>query len=149
MLDPVSEQPGAAPALPRGRRPSPRIAQLKRTWYFLRRNTLAMVGLGIIVFLVLVALYAATTSLPWDHMIGYCSYTPNSGTTCGPGVPSVCVYPVGTASPGPNCYQVPSVFGVIYPSFIAPTVNPHTLAGGPLPRGSFQTDIQNPGSNSF
>jgi len=70
-----------------GRRPNPRIAQWKRTWYFLRRNTLALVGLGIIIALVGMALYAATTSLNYYSLQEYCatSYTnPTSFTQAGP-----------------------------------------------------------------
>ena len=58
-----------APAAPVGRRPNPRIQQYKRTWYFLRRNTLSLLGLGIIVALIVVALYATTTPIPWDAMV--------------------------------------------------------------------------------
>ncbi|MFI5413158.1 MAG: hypothetical protein ACHQ0I_01005, partial [Candidatus Lutacidiplasmatales archaeon] len=35
------------------RRPNPRLDQLRRTWYFFRRNTLAMIGLGILIFFVI------------------------------------------------------------------------------------------------
>ena len=59
----------------RDRRPNPRIAQMRRTWYFLRSNTLAMVGLGIILFLVVVAIYAATQPYPWTSLTPYCIYT--------------------------------------------------------------------------
>ena len=61
---------GAAP--PEGRRPNPRIAQLQRTFYFLSRNTLAMVGLGIILFFVVVAVYSFTYPRPSDQLHLYC-----------------------------------------------------------------------------
>jgi peptide/nickel transport system permease protein len=61
---------------PVGRRPNPRIQQFKRTWYFLRRNTLALVGLGVIIALVGVAVYAAATPIPWDQL-PLCSGTNN------------------------------------------------------------------------
>ena len=50
----------------RGHR-NPRLDQLKRTWYFLRRNTLAVVGLGILIMLAGIAVYATTTPIPWDQ----------------------------------------------------------------------------------
>ncbi|HTW39531.1 MAG TPA: ABC transporter permease [Thermoplasmata archaeon] len=56
------------PPAPSGRRPNPRLEQYKRTWFFLRRNTLALIGLGIIVMLVLIALYAITQPIPWNGL---------------------------------------------------------------------------------
>jgi peptide/nickel transport system permease protein len=64
------------PLPPKGRRPNPRIQQYKRTWYFLRRNTLSLLGLGIILALVGVAVYGATTPIPWDGLV-LCSGTNN------------------------------------------------------------------------
>jgi peptide/nickel transport system permease protein len=52
----------------RGHRPNPRLDQFKRTWYFLRRNTLAIFGLGVIFVLVGIAVYAASTPIPWDGL---------------------------------------------------------------------------------
>ncbi|MGP8071882.1 MAG: ABC transporter permease [Thermoplasmata archaeon] len=130
---------------PSGRRPNPRIVQWKRTWYFLRRNTLAMVGLGIIVFLVIIALYALSQPYPWTDLSNYCAYTPGSGETCAPNEPAICVYTPGTAPPGPGCYQTPSQF----PAFIPPTVTFSPLASGPLPLGSFISSVANPGSHQF
>ncbi len=75
--------PPAAPAKKAakpGRRPNPRIAQWKRTWYFLRRNTLALVGLGIILALVAMALYAATTPLNYYTMTQYCATSQTNPT---------------------------------------------------------------------
>jgi len=46
------------PSTPKGRR-SPRMDQYRRTWFFLRRNTLLLVGIGV---------YAATQPIPWDHL---------------------------------------------------------------------------------
>ncbi len=121
-------------AVRRGRRPSPRVAQMKRTWYFLRRNTLAMVGLGVIIFLVLLAVYAATQPYPWTSMTPYCVYTPGSTNTFCEGQPnSICVYSQGTVAPAPNCYVTPTA----YPSFIAPTLSLVPYHAGPLPLGSF------------
>jgi peptide/nickel transport system permease protein len=59
--------PQAVARSPR-RRPSPRLDQYRRTWHFLRRNTLALFGLGVILLLVGIAVYAATTSVPWDQL---------------------------------------------------------------------------------
>jgi len=70
----------SAPEPVRGRRPNPRLDQYKRTWYFLRRNTLAIFGLGVIFALVLVAIYASTTSIPWDGM-PLCNSTNNQVVT--------------------------------------------------------------------
>ena len=63
----------------RGHR-NPRLDQFKRTWYFLRRNTLAVVGLGILILLAGVALYAITTPLPWDQLTN-CSASNNQVIT--------------------------------------------------------------------
>jgi len=145
----VAEVPSSSAATvstrPSRRRPNPRIVQWKRTWYFLRRNTLAMVGLGIIVFLVFVALYALTQPYPWTDLNNYCAYTPGSGNFCAPGEPSVCVYTPGTAAPAPGCYQTPKQF----PAFIPPTLTFSPFATGPLPLGSFIANVQNPGSLQF
>jgi peptide/nickel transport system permease protein len=88
-VDPPAASPapsGEIPALPtrppgRVRRPNPRIAQAMRTWYFLRRNTLAMVGLGILLLLVALALYALTLPLSYSNLTPYCASsqtTPNT-----------------------------------------------------------------------
>jgi peptide/nickel transport system permease protein len=74
----TASTPPAAPLPPSGRRPNPRIEQYKRTWYFLRRNTLALVGLGIIVLLVGIGIYAATTNIPWNGM-PECTASDNQG----------------------------------------------------------------------
>ncbi len=122
-----------------GRRPNPRIAQLRRTWYFLRRNTLAMVGLGIVLFLVLLAIYAATQPYPWTSMTSYCVYTPGSSNTfCEGQANSVCVYAQGTVAPAPSCYVTPAQ----YPAFIAPTLSLAPYHSGPLPLGSFVDSTQ-------
>ncbi len=163
-----SLSPTEMPGVParRGRRPNPRIAQLKRTWYFLRRNTLAMIGLAIIVGLALLAVYASTVPLSWVEMKDYCSanYGPESalsGWSTGPngadgpfnatylGVcPYVCTYEV---VPPPNAgqfcgglwYKIPyfSSSGAAYPSVIPPTVDVATLNSGPMPLGALATTI--------
>jgi peptide/nickel transport system permease protein len=133
---PPSEAAVALTPVPRGRRPNPRIAQMKRTWYFLRRNTLAMVGIGILVIFVGVALYALTQPIPWTALVQQCAsdgvYPPVNGC--------ICTYSAGSVAPGPNCYQTPAN----YPSVIAPTVDLAHGALGPLPLGSLTVAPNNP-----
>jgi len=65
----------------RRRRGNPRIAQMLRTWYFLRRNSLAMIGLVIILAFVALALYALTLPISYSALTPYCATdqrTPNS-----------------------------------------------------------------------
>lgn len=121
------------------RRPRPQIAQLKRTWYFLSRNTLAMVGLAVILFFVFVAVYSFFLSAPGDQLELYCgTYTgnapgpsPTSLNLTGACIP-VCTYPSNQPPPGPNCYAVDS----LNPSQIPPTFNLAKFQAGPLPLGS-------------
>jgi len=123
-----------ATSAPGGRRPNPRIAQWKRTWYFLRGNTLALIGLGILLLIIFVAVYASSTSISWIAMTSYCGTNQQAGgpSTCGPGYPAICTYPAGNPPPGPNCYQTPKE----NPSEVPPTWSLHPLATGPLPLGS-------------
>ncbi len=127
-------EPTAAPSVPVGKRVNPRIAQWKRTWYFLRGNTLALIGLGIILLIVIVALYATTTNVSWNAMTEICGTNQVDGgpSTCGPGFISICTYPAGSSPPGPGCYQTPAN----ELSEIAPTWSTHPLSSGPLPLGS-------------
>jgi peptide/nickel transport system permease protein len=148
-----------------GRRPNPRLAQMKRTWYFLRRNTLAMVGLSILVIIALVAIAATFLPISWVQMPNMCAtdYGPDNGLsgwsnsstgangpftlayTC-QNTPYVCTYEV---VPPPNAaqfcsghwYKTPydAQSAASFPSVIAPTVNPWTLSGGPMPLGSLAT----------
>jgi len=129
----VAEEPAAetTPDILTRHRPSPRLDQFRRTWYFFRRNTLAMIGLGILVFFaclfVVSFLYpASSTELT--------SYQATNGQAPSPNpiFPQICTYQPGELPPAPNCYQTPAGM----PSVIGPTVtvNPATL--GPLPFGS-------------
>jgi len=167
--------PTTAPGEPtrKGRRPSPRIAQLKRTWYFLRRNTLAMIGLSVLVLIALIAVYAALTPLSWLQMTNYCStnYGPGNSASGWYNSPNqsygdfndqaeqgcsqyVCTYEV---VPPPNAdkfcgnlwYKIPyqAQTKVSYPSAIAPTINVGTLNPGPLPLGALATSVDE--STSF
>jgi len=114
----------------RAHRPNPRIAQMKRTWYFLRRNTLAMVGIGILVIFIGIAVYALFQPIPWTQLTQQCStnnvgpYPPQNGC--------ICTYTPGTQDPGPGCYQTP----LGSPSIIAPTFDFSHGTLGPLPLGS-------------
>lgn len=107
-----------------------RWAEYKRTWYFFRRNTLALIGLGILLVIVGLAIYAIFQPIPWNTMTTYC------GTNGSPFPPSgctvICTYPAGMANTTPGCIQTPAA----YPGFIGPTVDLHGLSGGPLPLGS-------------
>ena len=128
----------------RGRRPNPHVAQFLRTFYYLRRNGLAMFGLGVIILLVCIALYALTLPIPDDSLAFYCAT--NNQPSCVPGT-QICTYPQGVAAPGPNCYQTPVAGGVsFFPSIIAPTFDLSHFSGGPLPLGSLTT---NPSGNAF
>jgi peptide/nickel transport system permease protein len=134
-------QPPAGDGAPKptGRRPNPRIAQMRRTFYFLSRNTLAMVGLCIIVFFAAVALYSFSYHASSTALDQYCG-TYNGVGGGGPlnvsgGCISVCTYPNTEAAPQPNCYAVDPN----NPGFVAPTLSLAHLSGGPLPLGSLST----------
>lgn len=129
--------PTSPPSLPKGRRPNPRIAQLRRTFYFLSRNTLAMVGLVILVLFGLLALYSFSyTAVPSDRLIQYCGTDTGNGFQSVSCQPAVCTYdptlPPPTGWKPQNCYEVNSTSVGIVP----PTINFATLKGGPLPLGS-------------
>jgi peptide/nickel transport system permease protein len=142
---PTPPKPGATPSaalIPKGRRPNPRIAQLKRTWYFLSRNNLALVGLGILIFFAVVAgssFLAGPHGPPNDHLVLYC------GTYAGLGTPTyiplngsctlICTYPSNMPPPSPNCYAVDQYS----PGNVPPTFNLAHFSGGPLPLGSLTT----------
>jgi peptide/nickel transport system permease protein len=123
-----------------GRRPNPRIAQYKRTWYFLRRNTLALFGIGILALMVIIAVAALFTSIPWTSLTQECA----SNGPVAPGSGCICTYSAGTAAPGPNCYQTPVSSSGSYPSVIAPTFNVNHFTAGPLPIGSLTVNPNNP-----
>lgn len=113
---PVARQGGS-------RKWAARIDQWKRTWYLLRRNTLALVGLGILLALIAMAVYALTLPLPWNRMN---SFSEIQGI---PGFTYVCTYYSGPP-PGPGCYSVSFEFQ----AFIPPTLTLSSV--GPLPLGS-------------
>jgi peptide/nickel transport system permease protein len=77
----LSDSP-PAPLPPSGRRPNPRLEQYKRTWFFLRRNTLALIGLGIVLFLVGIGVYALAQPIPWSGL-PLCQASDNQPVTFG------------------------------------------------------------------
>lgn len=136
----TTESPAPPVPLPtRQRRPSPWVAQMKRTLYFLRRNTLAMVGLGILIFLVGVALGSFFYNAPGDQLALFCGTdTGNGGVSAGSGGNAsgcdhvICTYPYNQPPPTPNCYPVdPNQVSVL-----PPTSFTHGLSLGPFPFGS-------------
>ncbi len=133
----ASAKPSIAGAAPAGRRPNPQLAQFKRTFYFLSRNTLAMIGLAIVFLFVFVAVWGVFYSAPNAALVSYCGTTSSNGqqnfssvaATC-PGV-TLCTYPI-TSAPIANCYPVYQQA----PSQIAPTWDLAHFSAGPLPFGS-------------
>ena len=145
------------PDRPRPRsRPHPRLDQMQRTWYFFRRNTLGLVGLGILLSITGVALYSAALPIPWTTIPVWCAtdYGPENAAQSGyPGSftqdcpttgPVVCTYEV---SPPPNAAQYCGGYwyqGVVrsnisFASIIAPTVSLSPLWAGPMPLGGLTT----------
>jgi peptide/nickel transport system permease protein len=131
-LAPAETPTPTGPARVKGRRPSPQIAQLRRTLYFLRRNTLALIGLGILLFMVAVALYSPFYPAPGDTMTQLCSTAYGSGVPPNTTAGCLCTYIRGVPPPQPGCIPVDGSFE----SEIAPTVSLHPLSLGPLPFGS-------------
>jgi peptide/nickel transport system permease protein len=128
---PVIKPPSSVGPKGRGRWQA-RMADFKRTWYFFRRNTLAVVGLAILIFFAVIFIYGYVYPAPATSSVNYCATDGPPPGFCTPGQPMVCTYPVGTSSPGAGCYQTPDAFN----NFIAPTVSFSPLALGPLPMGS-------------
>ncbi|MCI4349817.1 MAG: ABC transporter permease [Thermoplasmata archaeon] len=129
--------PTPAPAVLTGKgRPNPQIAQIKRTLYFLSRNTLAIIGLAILLFFLVVAIGASFYPAPNDGLVTYCGTTTSngagvSGATVCPGK-VICTYPINTPPPSTNCFPVDPT----NPSQVGPTVNLAHFTSGPLPFGS-------------
>jgi len=133
------------------RPPRPRIEQLQRTWYFFRRNTLALVGLGIILSITGVAVYSATLPIPWTSVPVWCAtdygpadslsgYPGNYTQVCPTTGPIICTYEV---QPPPNAadfcgglwYQDVVRSNISFASIIAPTFSPYPISAGPMPLG--------------
>ena len=115
-----------------GKRPNPRLDQYRRTFYFLRRNHLAMFGLIVVLFWVGVALYSPLYNAPSSHLEAYCSSSLTHGTNASCSQ-TICTYQPGTVPNGtPPCYQVP----VNEPSVLPPTISLHPFSLGEMPLGS-------------
>jgi len=110
---------------------NPRWDQLRRTWYFFRRNTLAMIGLGILIFFV--GLFVVSFVYPASSTV-LTTYEATNGAKVTPGsiYPQLCTYQPGEVPPAPNCYPTPTGM----PSVIGPTVTVAPAGLGPLPFGS-------------
>ena len=136
--------PPPAPPVPRGRRPSPQLAQIKRTFYFLTRNTLAVVGLAIVLILIGVAVWGVFYPAPGDSLVQECGTTSSAGyenasSVLCPG-PVICTYPMNTPPPTANCYPVDP----LNPSQIGPTTDLAHFSFGPLPLGSLTVASSQP-----
>jgi peptide/nickel transport system permease protein len=118
-------------ALSTGKRPNPRLDQYKRTFYFLRRNRLAMFGLIIVLFWIGVALYSPFYPAPSDHLAPYCSSEVTAGTNSSCAY-TICTYGPSTVPASSPCYS--TAFGE--PSVVGPTINWAHFSFGPLPLGS-------------
>ena len=105
-----------------------RVDQMKRTWHLLRQNSLAMVGLGFLIFFVVVALGSVFYPGPSESMTLYCGTYLSSATNC----VKVCTYGAGGLSPGAGCYAV----SPLEKSLVPPTFSTSPLSIGPLPLGS-------------
>jgi peptide/nickel transport system permease protein len=132
-------------------RPHPHLEQAQRTWYFFRRNTLGLVGLGIILAITVLAIYSATLSIPWTSTPAWCAtdYGPNDTLSGYPGnysqicpttSPVICTYEV---TPPPNAgafcgglwYQGVVRSNISFASIIAPTFSFSPFQPGPMPLG--------------
>lgn len=129
MVDEVASEEKSEPL--RHRRPNPRLDQFRRTWYFFRRNTLAMIGLGILVFFACLFVVSFVYPASSTELTTY-QATNGNPPSAHPIFHEICTYQPGETPPAPNCYETPSGM----PSVIGPTaaVSPATL--GPLPFGS-------------
>ncbi len=107
------------------------MEQARRTWYLLRQNTLAMVGLGLLLLLLVVAIGSFFYPGPSDSMTLYCGSYLSTATNC----VKVCTYVAGQPSPGAGCYVVSS----FEKSLVPPTFTLSPLSIGPLPLGSLAT----------
>ncbi|MCI4353107.1 MAG: ABC transporter permease [Thermoplasmata archaeon] len=125
-LDEKSPTPVAGP------RRHPQLDQLKRTWYFLRKNTLAMVGLSIILIFVVVALASFGYPAPGAKMTLYCGTYPTPANNCA----QVCTYAPPSPAPPGTCYAV----SALQKSLVPPTISFSPLSLGPLPLGSLAPD---------
>lgn len=105
-----------------------RVDQARRTWHILKQNSLAMVGLGLLIFFLVVALGSFFYPGPAESMTLYCGSYLSSATNC----VRVCTYAPPELSPGAGCFMVSS----LEKSLVPPTVSLSPLGLGPLPLGS-------------
>jgi peptide/nickel transport system permease protein len=144
-------------------KPMPRIAQLKRTLYFFFQNKLAVVGLAILLFFIIVAVlspilapyaptfYTATNNLGNGNAYTLPQYCAEQGTApyglpgCSNPQP-VCTSTVGGCTGGDTLYP-PSVY---YSNVLGPTwswTNP--LNPGVLPLGSLCVQVGTSGTGNY
>ncbi len=137
----------------RPRRPHPRIDQARRSWYFFRRNSLALIGLSVLVGIGAVAAVAYALPLPWYNMPLHCAtdYGPDNPTSGYPGAfnnasvsgcPLICTYetvlpPNHAEFCGDHWYRTPTAPGnESFAGLVAPTWSFSPLSTGPLPLGA-------------
>jgi len=117
---------------------------MRRTFYFLSRNTLAMIGLSILIFFVFVAVYSFFDPSSDTQLETFCGEYggPGGGTAFNgtAGCQLVCTYASNGPAPGPNCYAV----DYYNPGFVPPTVDFAHLKGGPVPLGSLTLNPSSP-----
>jgi peptide/nickel transport system permease protein len=132
-----SAEPGSSPVAPpkvssknggTGSAFRARLDQFRRSWHILRQNTLAMIGLGLLLFFVAVALASFFYPAPSESMTLYCGTYLSTTTNC----VKVCTYSPPEISPGAGCYIVSS----LEKSLVPPTVTLSPFSIGPLPLGS-------------
>ncbi|HTT16604.1 MAG TPA: ABC transporter permease [Thermoplasmata archaeon] len=133
-------------------RPHPRLDQIQRTWYFFRRNSLGLVGLGIVLSITGIAAYSAALPIPWTQVPIWCAtdygpaglhsgYPGNYTQVCPTTGPIICTYEV---TPPPNAahfcdglwYKDIVRSGISFPSIIAPTLSVSPPIAGPMPLGA-------------
>ena len=125
--------------------------QYARTWYFLRRNTLAMIGLLILVLFAVAFIYGlyypASASVPTTYCASNGPVPVPQTNPCYLNADTICTYPAGTVPPSPGCYETP----VGHPNFIAPTMSLAPFAMGAMPMGSlvYPSTYLNPGQPFF
>lgn len=117
---------------------SAQVDQFRRTWHLLRQNTLAMVGLGFLIFFVVLAVGSFFYPGPAESMTLYCGTYLSAATGCVP----ICTYAAPELSPGASCFLV----SALEKSLVGPTETISPISFGPLPLGSL---AQNPANGLF
>jgi peptide/nickel transport system permease protein len=128
---------------------------MRRTWYFFRRNTLALVGLGIILSIAGLAAYSAALPIPWTTVPNWCAtdygpfenntgYPGNFSQLCPASGPIICTYEI---TPPPNAaqfcqglwYKAIVRSNISFAGIIPPTLTLSPFQGGPMPLGGLTT----------